>query len=115
MTDKSISPRAPELINISACQPVLAPFVHSRINAIGRRFYEEIGDDFGCGGSRPDYDQHGGERPGVCRSRHSCARAKLNADRQAGGVPGLGSVLPARLCQSLRPVSLLVPPVLLIA
>ena len=106
-----VSTTAPERHNIPACYPVLAPFVHSRINAIGRRSHAKILDDFGCGGSRPGYDQHGGERSGACRSGHSCARAKLHADRQTGCVPGPGPVLRARLCQSLRPISLLVPSV----
>jgi hypothetical protein len=73
---------------------------------------EKIHDDFGSGGSRPGYDQYVGERPSVCRSGR--ARAKLHADRQTGGVPGPRPVLRARLCQSLRPISLLVPSVQLI-
>ena len=41
----------------------------------------------------------------------SCARPERHADRHQGGLSGLGSVLPAGLCQGLRSLSLLVPAV----
>src|SRR5579864_526106 len=114
MSNMSVSTTAPERRKIFAYRRVLAPFVHCRINAIVLGgSHEEIGDDFGCGGSCPAYDQHGGAGPDAGRSGHSRARAKCHADRQAGRMPGLGPVLRARLYQNLRPVPLLVPAVLL--
>jgi hypothetical protein len=48
----------------------------------------------------------------IDRSRNSGGRAKLLADRQGNSVPGIWPLVRTGLCQGLRPVSVLVPSLL---
>jgi len=75
---------------------------------------EKTHDDFDCSGTRAGIDGVDGQCANSADRSCRCpwARAERDPDRETGGMPGMGSPLPARKALGLRPLSLLVPLVL---